>query len=162
MNAETEGNKKSAVHDKHIPSILFISLQLPTADYLHSMKTSEPKAQQTQEKRRRIVISADDEDQQMKRSAKMKRRRVEIQQMLLELAIAKRCRLHELIRQRFALAINIQQEDVAMEIISRREDSAGSNSTSSRCEIQSQDSVARFSRSAREAVVDLNQQERSS
>ncbi|KZV30238.1 hypothetical protein F511_38774 [Dorcoceras hygrometricum] len=46
MNAGTEGNKKSAVHDKHIPSILFISLQLPTADYLHSMKTSEPKAQQ--------------------------------------------------------------------------------------------------------------------
>ncbi|KZV24724.1 hypothetical protein F511_09198 [Dorcoceras hygrometricum] len=54
----------------------------------------------------------------------MKRRRVEIQQMLLELAIAKRCRLHELIRQRFALAINIQQGDVAMEIISRHEDSA--------------------------------------
>ncbi|KZV16874.1 coatomer subunit gamma-like [Dorcoceras hygrometricum] len=46
MNSGTEGNKKSVVHDKHIPSILFISLQLPTADYLHSMKTSEPKAQQ--------------------------------------------------------------------------------------------------------------------
>ncbi|KZV54809.1 hypothetical protein F511_04431 [Dorcoceras hygrometricum] len=69
-------------------------------------------------------VIADDEDQQMKRSAKMKRRRVEIQQMLLELAIAKRCRLHKWIRQRFALALKIQQEDVAMEIISRHEDSA--------------------------------------
>ncbi|KZV13533.1 hypothetical protein F511_45304 [Dorcoceras hygrometricum] len=48
------------------------------------------------------------------------------------LKIAKRCRLHKLIRQRFALAIKIQQEDVAMEIISRHEDSAGSNITSSR------------------------------
>ncbi|KZV36013.1 Glycine-rich RNA-binding protein [Dorcoceras hygrometricum] len=38
--------KKSVVHDKHIPSILFISLQLPIVNYLHSMKTSEPKAQQ--------------------------------------------------------------------------------------------------------------------
>ncbi|KZV47472.1 coatomer subunit gamma-like [Dorcoceras hygrometricum] len=52
MNTGTEGNKKSAVHDKHIPSILFISLQLPTADYLHSMKTSEPKAQQERFTRR--------------------------------------------------------------------------------------------------------------
>ncbi|KZT76938.1 hypothetical protein F511_46037 [Dorcoceras hygrometricum] len=34
------------------------------------------------------------------------------QQMLL--AIAKRCRLHKLIRQRFALAIKIQQEDFAL------------------------------------------------
>ncbi|KZV41341.1 hypothetical protein F511_37670 [Dorcoceras hygrometricum] len=32
----------------------------------------------------------------------------------LELAIAKRCRLHKLIRQRFALAIKIQQEDFAL------------------------------------------------
>ncbi|KZV30734.1 hypothetical protein F511_39514 [Dorcoceras hygrometricum] len=152
--------------------------------------------------------------QQMMLSAKEKRRRIENQQMkrsareeatsdVVEdpvasysaisrcyLKIAKRCRLHKLIRQRFALAINIQQEDVAMEIFSRHEDSAGSNSTSSRelicisccyassrCEIQSQekkkqakrrDSISRkiqsqyFSRSARSAVVDLNQQERSS
>ncbi|KZV55843.1 hypothetical protein F511_18833 [Dorcoceras hygrometricum] len=45
-NLEQKELKKSAVHDKHISSILFISLQLPTANYLHSMKTSEPKAQQ--------------------------------------------------------------------------------------------------------------------
>ncbi|KZV13771.1 glutamate receptor 2.5-like [Dorcoceras hygrometricum] len=37
-----------------------------------------------------------------------------IQQMLLEIAIAKRCRLHKLIRQRFAIAIKIQQEDFAL------------------------------------------------
>ncbi|KZV49974.1 protein ROOT PRIMORDIUM DEFECTIVE 1 [Dorcoceras hygrometricum] len=36
------------------------------------------------------------------------------QQMLLELARAKRCRLHKLIRQRFAIAIKIQQEDFAL------------------------------------------------
>ncbi|KZV30509.1 hypothetical protein F511_18821 [Dorcoceras hygrometricum] len=34
--------------------------------------------------------------------------------MLFEKAIAKRCRLHKLIRQRFALAIKIQQEDFAL------------------------------------------------
>ncbi|KZV30416.1 hypothetical protein F511_13000 [Dorcoceras hygrometricum] len=34
--------------------------------------------------------------------------------MLLELAIAKRCRLHKLIRQRFALALKIQKEDFAL------------------------------------------------
>ncbi|KZV28221.1 hypothetical protein F511_02091 [Dorcoceras hygrometricum] len=32
----------------------------------------------------------------------------------LEIAIAKRCRLHKLIRQRFALALKIQQEDFAL------------------------------------------------
>ncbi|KZV45920.1 hypothetical protein F511_20516 [Dorcoceras hygrometricum] len=32
----------------------------------------------------------------------------------LEKAIAKRCRLHKLIRQRFALALKIQQEDFAL------------------------------------------------
>ncbi|KZV53137.1 hypothetical protein F511_16472 [Dorcoceras hygrometricum] len=36
------------------------------------------------------------------------------QQMLFEIAIAKRCRLHKLIRQRFALALKIQQEDFAL------------------------------------------------
>ncbi|KZV39454.1 hypothetical protein F511_37208 [Dorcoceras hygrometricum] len=36
------------------------------------------------------------------------------QQMLLELAIAKRCRLHKLIRQRFAHALKIQMEDFAL------------------------------------------------
>ncbi|KZV39883.1 glutamate--glyoxylate aminotransferase 2-like [Dorcoceras hygrometricum] len=46
LDASKKELKKSAVHDKHISSILFISLQLPTANYLHSMKTSEPKAQQ--------------------------------------------------------------------------------------------------------------------
>ncbi|KZV55389.1 hypothetical protein F511_03870 [Dorcoceras hygrometricum] len=37
----------------------------------------------------------------------------------LEIAIAKRCRLHKLIRQRFALALKIQQEDFAL-ITSRK------------------------------------------
>ncbi|KZV16924.1 hypothetical protein F511_30797 [Dorcoceras hygrometricum] len=99
------------------------------------------------------------------------------QQMLLELAIAKRCRLHKLIRQRFTLALKIQQEDVAMVMTSRRKE------ISSRWEIQSQalvqaqekkkqakrrDSISRkiqsqdFSRSTREAVVDLNKLEQSS
>ncbi|KZV29807.1 hypothetical protein F511_22581 [Dorcoceras hygrometricum] len=32
----------------------------------------------------------------------------------LEIAIAKRCRFHKLIRQRFALALKIQQEDFAL------------------------------------------------
>ncbi|KZV30522.1 hypothetical protein F511_16766 [Dorcoceras hygrometricum] len=32
----------------------------------------------------------------------------------LEIAISKRCRLHKLIRQRFALALKIQQEDFAL------------------------------------------------
>ncbi|KZV29806.1 hypothetical protein F511_22580 [Dorcoceras hygrometricum] len=32
----------------------------------------------------------------------------------LEIAIAKRCRLHKLIRQRFAIALKIQQEDFAL------------------------------------------------
>ncbi|KZV15551.1 putative inactive poly [Dorcoceras hygrometricum] len=36
------------------------------------------------------------------------------QQMLFGEAIAKRCRLHKLIRQRFALALKIQQEDFAL------------------------------------------------
>ncbi|KZV07000.1 interactor of constitutive active ROPs 2, chloroplastic-like [Dorcoceras hygrometricum] len=69
-------------------------------------------------------------DQQKKRSAKRKatsygeassrkslfisRKLQYNQQMLLEIAIAKRCRLHKLIRQRFALAIKIQQEDFAL------------------------------------------------
>ncbi|KZV24036.1 NAC transcription factor NAM-1-like [Dorcoceras hygrometricum] len=38
----------------------------------------------------------------------------------LEIAIAKRCRLHKLIRQRFALAIKIQQEDFALLSSSRK------------------------------------------
>ncbi|KZT76312.1 hypothetical protein F511_46663 [Dorcoceras hygrometricum] len=37
-----------------------------------------------------------------------------ISRCYLELAIAKRCRLHKLIRQRFALALKIQQEDFAL------------------------------------------------
>ncbi|KZV34140.1 hypothetical protein F511_19230 [Dorcoceras hygrometricum] len=40
----------------------------------------------------------------------------------LEIAIAKRCRLHKLIRQRFALALKIQQEDFAL-ITSRKNQS---------------------------------------
>ncbi|KZV07077.1 MATH domain-containing protein-like [Dorcoceras hygrometricum] len=50
----------------------------------------------------------------------------------LEIAIAKRCRLHKLIRQRFALALKIQQEDFAMEMTSSRKIPAGSYSTSRR------------------------------
>ncbi|KZV48128.1 hypothetical protein F511_20509 [Dorcoceras hygrometricum] len=37
-----------------------------------------------------------------------------ISRCYLEIAIAKRCRLHKLIRQRFALALKIQQEDFAL------------------------------------------------
>ncbi|KZV13786.1 hypothetical protein F511_45046 [Dorcoceras hygrometricum] len=37
-----------------------------------------------------------------------------ISRCYLELAIAKQCRLHKLIRQRFAIAIKIQQEDFAL------------------------------------------------
>ncbi|KZV42959.1 hypothetical protein F511_42416 [Dorcoceras hygrometricum] len=37
-----------------------------------------------------------------------------ISRCYLKIAIAKRCRLHKLIRQRFALALKIQQEDFAL------------------------------------------------
>ncbi|KZV45915.1 hypothetical protein F511_20511 [Dorcoceras hygrometricum] len=37
-----------------------------------------------------------------------------ISRCYLEIAIAKRCRLHKLIRQRFALALKIQKEDFAL------------------------------------------------
>ncbi|KZV26893.1 hypothetical protein F511_17748 [Dorcoceras hygrometricum] len=59
----------------------------------------------------------------MKRDAKEKRRRkrrkfsrelLYISRCYLKRAIAKRCRLHKLIRQRFALALKIQQEDFAL------------------------------------------------
>ncbi|KZV37674.1 hypothetical protein F511_38989 [Dorcoceras hygrometricum] len=53
------------------------------------------------------------------------------------LEIAKRCRLHKLIRQRFAHALKIQQEDVAMEIISRREDSAVSHTVAAVVQLSS-------------------------
>ncbi|KZV14205.1 putative dimethyladenosine transferase [Dorcoceras hygrometricum] len=119
-------------------------------------------------------------NQQMKSSAKVKRRRMEKQPVAsycssagsysatsrgyLELAIAKRCRLHKLIRQRFALALKIQQEDFAL-ITSRKiqsrlgiqaqeEKKQAKHRRSTSRKIQSQD----FSRSAREAAVDLNQQ----
>ncbi|KZT76478.1 hypothetical protein F511_46498 [Dorcoceras hygrometricum] len=55
--------------------------------------------------------------------------------MLFEIAIAKRCRLHKLIRQRFALALKIQQMLFAMRKFSRdfsQEKPAGSNSIQSR------------------------------
>ncbi|KZV20401.1 hypothetical protein F511_40841 [Dorcoceras hygrometricum] len=52
-NDPQKEKKKSVVHDKHIPSILFISLQHSTVNYLHSMKTSEPKAQQI---RRPVIL----------------------------------------------------------------------------------------------------------
>ncbi|KZV44355.1 putative dimethyladenosine transferase [Dorcoceras hygrometricum] len=55
------------------------------------------------------------------------------------LAIAKRCRLHKLIRQRFALALKIQQEDFAL-FISADEATVSSRNakTSSRKKIQTQ------------------------
>ncbi|KZV44769.1 hypothetical protein F511_36622 [Dorcoceras hygrometricum] len=55
----------------------------------------------------------------------------------LDLAIAKRCRLHKLIRQRFALAMKFQQEDFAF-IISADEATVSSRNakTSSRKKIQ--------------------------
>ncbi|KZV33732.1 hypothetical protein F511_26495 [Dorcoceras hygrometricum] len=56
-----------------------------------------------------------------------------ISRCYLEIAIAKRCRLHKLIRQSFALALKIQQMLFAMKKISRyfsQEKPAGSNSTS--------------------------------
>ncbi|KZV06779.1 hypothetical protein F511_45739 [Dorcoceras hygrometricum] len=80
----------------------------------------------------------------MKRDVKEKRRRrggnsVEsysaISRCYLEIAIAKRCRLHKLIRQRFALALEIQQTLFAMRKFSRdfsQEKPAGSNSIQSR------------------------------
>ncbi|KZV26663.1 hypothetical protein F511_34753 [Dorcoceras hygrometricum] len=46
----------------------------------------------------------------------------------LEIAMAKRCRLHKLIRQRFALALKIQQEDFAL-IISADEATVDSVAT---------------------------------
>ncbi|KZV13562.1 putative dimethyladenosine transferase [Dorcoceras hygrometricum] len=57
--------------------------------------------------------------------------------VIWRLAIAKRCRLHKLIRQRFALAIKIQQEDFAL-FISADEDTVSSRNanTSSRKKIQ--------------------------
>ncbi|KZV36649.1 hypothetical protein F511_40516 [Dorcoceras hygrometricum] len=47
------------------------------------------------------------------------RRKREATSCYLEIAIAKRCRLHKLIRQHFALALKIQQEDFAL-ITSRK------------------------------------------
>ncbi|KZV48833.1 hypothetical protein F511_15482 [Dorcoceras hygrometricum] len=52
------------------------------------------------------------------------------QQMLLEIAIEKRYRLHKLIRQRFALALKIQQEDFAL--INHSQDPVASYSGSRR------------------------------
>ncbi|KZV39357.1 hypothetical protein F511_12037 [Dorcoceras hygrometricum] len=54
-----------------------------------------------------------------------------ISRCYLEIAIAKRCRLHKLIRQRFALALKIQQMLFAMKTSSRKKP-AGSYSTSRR------------------------------
>ncbi|KZV52878.1 hypothetical protein F511_15027 [Dorcoceras hygrometricum] len=80
----------------------------------------------------------------MKRDAKEKRRRrggnsaesySAISRCYLEIAIAKRCRLHKLIRQRFALALKIQQMLFAMRKFSRdfsQEKPAGSSSIQSR------------------------------
>ncbi|KZV44299.1 hypothetical protein F511_17622 [Dorcoceras hygrometricum] len=48
----------------------------------------------------------------------------------LEIATAKRCRLHKLIRQRFALALKIQQ--MLFALINQSQDPDASNSTSSR------------------------------
>ncbi|KZV18556.1 protein kinase, core domain containing protein [Dorcoceras hygrometricum] len=68
-------------------------------------------------------------DQQMKKSEKREAtsygeatsrkslfisRELQCNQQLVLVAIAKRCRLHKLIRQRFALALKIQQEDFAL------------------------------------------------
>ncbi|KZV32686.1 hypothetical protein F511_26699 [Dorcoceras hygrometricum] len=57
-------------------------------------------------------LSADEEKSE--RAEATSRELQRNQQMLLELAIAKRCRLHKLIRQRFAVALKIQQEDFAL------------------------------------------------
>ncbi|KZV35696.1 hypothetical protein F511_33627 [Dorcoceras hygrometricum] len=55
------------------------------------------------------------------------------------LAIAKRCRLHKLIRQRFALALKIQQEDFALFISADEATMSSRNAkTSSRKKIQTQ------------------------
>ncbi|KZV57457.1 kinesin-4-like [Dorcoceras hygrometricum] len=75
-----------------------------------------------------------------------KRKKLKRRRCYLELAMAKRCRLHKLVRQRFDFAHIIQQDGsyndefsrmIFAKRFSRHEDSAGSNSTSSRCEIQS-------------------------
>ncbi|KZV18004.1 Glycerol-3-phosphate acyltransferase 6 [Dorcoceras hygrometricum] len=66
----------------------------------------------------------------------------------LEIAIAKRCRLHKLIRQRFALALKIQQEDFALisssrkipavDMVSRRKKSRSSEALQPGAKIQTQ------------------------
>ncbi|KZV42564.1 hypothetical protein F511_35804 [Dorcoceras hygrometricum] len=53
-----------------------------------------------------------------------------ISRCYLKIAIAKRCRLHKLIRQRFALALKIQQEDFAL--INQSQDPVASYSGSRR------------------------------
>ncbi|KZV39353.1 hypothetical protein F511_32782 [Dorcoceras hygrometricum] len=88
-----------------------LPIQLPTAHYLHSMKTSEPKAQQTQES---AGILHPDESEKRRRRGDPVASYSAFSRCYLELAMAKRCRLHKLIRQRFALAIKIQQEDFAL------------------------------------------------
>ncbi|KZV34081.1 hypothetical protein F511_44074 [Dorcoceras hygrometricum] len=68
------------------------------------------------------VIQSQDSAGSLLSRRKMKRRRrgdsvasySAISRCYLELAIAKRCRLHKLIRQRFALALKNQQEDFAL------------------------------------------------
>ncbi|KZV18660.1 NBS-LRR resistance protein [Dorcoceras hygrometricum] len=101
-----------------------------------SSSADEDSAETDEAKRKRRCDTGDPQktmrrrtgDQQKKRSAKMKLRR-----MKKHLATVH----HQGATVQSADAIGIQKEDVAMEIISRREESAGSNSTSSRCEIQS-------------------------
>ncbi|KZV07136.1 hypothetical protein F511_45382 [Dorcoceras hygrometricum] len=95
-------------------------------------------------------------DQQKKRSAKLKRRRIEIQQMDSAGSYSAISRCY--------WSAKIQQVETVLPVENLFVSAVATLPVvvkSSR-KIQSQDSVARFSRSAREAVVDLNQQERSS
>ncbi|KZV31155.1 hypothetical protein F511_24142 [Dorcoceras hygrometricum] len=68
-----------------------------------------------------VIQSQDSAGSLHSRRKKKRRRRGDpvasysaISRCYLELAIAKRCRLHKLIRQRFAITIKIQQEDFAL------------------------------------------------
>ncbi|KZV34128.1 MORC family CW-type zinc finger protein 4-like [Dorcoceras hygrometricum] len=70
----------------------------------------------------------------------------------LEIAIAKRCRLHKLIRQRFALALKIQQEDFALLTSRKIQSQATVDPDASNSSIQSRKLYA-FSRKLKHPVA---------
>ncbi|KZV56804.1 protein TONSOKU-like [Dorcoceras hygrometricum] len=101
-----------------LESAVELAMETSRVDSVVRNQARRPKLNQLEH-----INLADDEDQLQALKRKVNQLGATVhQQMLLEIAIAKRCRLHKLIRQHFALALKIQQEDVAMEMTSRRKE----------------------------------------